>query len=118
MRQGERPVETKAMLPAFPSHRVIIPVYIPNIEGYYKEALEILTLCLESLHCTAGVRTCVTVVSNNASKEVLAQLQRYYDAGSVDQIVMNRCNRGKVDAVLSVARGAFEDFITISDCDV
>src|SRR5262249_29640189 len=118
MRQGDKPSEVLKTLPAFPSHRVIIPIYVPNLEGYYKDALEILTLCFECLHYTSAGRVSVTVVSNNACKEVLAHLERYYDAGQVDQIVMNRANRGKVDAMLSAARAAFEEFITISDCDV
>ena len=34
-------------------HRVILPVYIPRLTGYFKDAIEILSLCLTSLRVTA-----------------------------------------------------------------
>ena len=50
MRLGNTPTKEKPELTDYLRHRVIIPVYIPTLEGYYKDALAILKLCLESLH--------------------------------------------------------------------
>lgn len=118
MREGAKPAEVHSLLPAFLRHRIIIPIYIPRLDGYYKNALEILRLCLDSLRSTIAGKASVTLVSNNAAREVIDELERYSNAGWIDQIVLNRVNRGKVDAVNSAAKGAFEEFITISDCDV
>jgi len=100
----------------FHSHRVIVPVYIPVRSGYFEHALEVLKLCLESLRLTCEGRASVTLVANGCMPEVVRELES--QSGWVDQIVWNRHNRGKVDAVVSAARGAFEDLVTVSDCDV
>ena len=50
--------------------------------------------------------------------EVLAFLRGYYDQGWIDQLLINRENRGRIDAVVSAAKGAFEPIITLSDSDV
>ena len=99
-------------------HRVILPVYVPRLTGYFKDAPEILSLCLESLRLTAGDAVAVTVVANECVHEVMAMLQRQYDRGWIDQLIINRSNQGRIDAVVSAARGAHESLLTLSDSDV
>jgi hypothetical protein len=118
VRQGVNPGLEDNGLGGLRRHRVIVPVYIPKLSGYFEHALEVLTLCLESLRLTSEGKASVTLVANGCAPEVVAGLQRQHDCGWVDQLLLNRDNRGKVDAVASVARGAFEELITISDCDV
>jgi hypothetical protein len=118
MRRGSTPTKQNHQLTGYLRHRVIIPVYIPTLDGYYKDSLAILKLCLESLHATTSGRVSVTAISNNSATEVVTELERYYEMGWIDQLLLNRTNRGKVDAVTSAARGAYEELITISDCDV
>lgn len=118
MRKGMNPAKENPRLEGGPRHRIIIPVYIPALDGYFSDSLEILKLCLESLHITTSGKVSITVVSNNSVEEVVEELKRHYRDGWIDQLLLNRSNRGKIDAVVSVARGAFEELITISDCDV
>jgi hypothetical protein len=118
MREGMCPAREAAPLRDYPRHRVIIPVYIPNLEGYFARSLDVLKLHLESLRLTAGGKAGITIVSNDCAPEVLHELERQYREGWIDQLLLNRTNRGKVDAVVSVARGCFEPLITISDCDI
>jgi hypothetical protein len=99
-------------------HRVILPVYVPRLTGYFKDAIEILALSLESLRLTVAGSANVTLIANQCCDEVLAILTRHYDEGWVDQLVVNRANRGRIDAVVSVARGAHEPLLTLSDSDV
>ncbi|MGH9945458.1 MAG: glycosyltransferase family A protein, partial [Pyrinomonadaceae bacterium] len=99
-------------------HRVVLPVYIPKLEGYYEHALEILKLCLESLRLTVAGRANVTIVCNGSIEVVVEELRRQYAAGWIDQLVLNQTNRGRVDGVVPTARGAYEELITITDCDV
>jgi hypothetical protein len=93
-------------------------VYIPTLEGYFAHGLEILQLCLNSLYCSCQGAASITVVANGAAPQVIQALQSDYDAGKLDQLILNQQNRGKVDAVVSIARGCHEELITITDCDV
>ncbi len=118
MRLGMNPAKANPQLTGYARHRVIIPVYIPSQEGYFSQSLEVLRLCLQSLRQTIGDKAAVTLVSNGSMPAVLAELERQYAAGWIDQLVINQTNRGKVDAVVTVARGAFEELLTVADCDV
>ncbi|MCP9496606.1 MAG: glycosyltransferase family 2 protein [Pyrinomonadaceae bacterium MAG19_C2-C3] len=118
MRDGMNPASYSPQLKPYLRHRVILPVYIPTLDGYFKQAIEILRVCLESLHLTTEGRANITIVSNGSTREANAELEGFYHKGWVDQLLLNRRNRGRVDAVMSAARGSFEELITISDCDV
>lgn len=118
MRTGMNEVVKQDHLSGYLRHRIIIPVYIPHFSGYFEHSLEILKLCLESLRVTTAGQASITIVSNGSAPEVVAFLQRYYEEGWIDQLLLNNVNRGRVDAVVPVARGAYEEFITITDCDV
>jgi hypothetical protein len=117
MRDGLNPLKN-GQLELFKRHRVIVPVYIPNQEGYFANAIEILKLCIESLSRTAADRASITVISNGSMLEVVELLQCYLERGYIDQLVLNGRNWGKIDAALSVAHGRFEEMITIADADV
>lgn len=114
MRRGSNPAKSASQLAAFRRHHVIIPVYIPELSGYFAQLPEILGLCLDSLEATAGDSVDVTVVANGCCPEVVEQLQ----ARSLSQLVMNARNLGKVDALASVARGSYAEIITMADADV
>jgi hypothetical protein len=118
MRLGTNPNKDNRGLPAFPMHRIIIPIHIPHHRGYFEHSLEILKLCLESLRLSISGRAAVTLISNGSSPEVVTELRHQYEMGWIDQLLLNQPNRGKVDAIVSVARGAFAELITIADADV
>lgn len=118
MRIGRNPAKDNNQLKNDIDHRIIIPVYIPTLTGYFEDSLEILKICLNSLRCTASGKANITIVSNGSSPDVMEELDKQYQEGWIDQLVFNHRNRGKVDAVISIARGSFERLLTISDCDV
>jgi hypothetical protein len=118
LRIGVNPDKDKTLLNTYGRHRVIIPVYIPNFEGYFENALEILKLCLESLRITTSGKASITIISNGSCPSVIEELKRQYETGWIDQLLINHVTRGKVNATVSVARGSFEELITISDADV
>jgi hypothetical protein len=118
MRVGSNPAALRSDVSDLLSHRVIVPVYIPKLEGYFRHSLEILRLCLESLRRTARDRASVTVISNGCGPEVIAELNLHHQAGWIDQLLLHHSNQGKVDAVVAAARGAFEELVTIADSDV
>jgi hypothetical protein len=118
MRVGTNPANFETDLPGYGLHRVIVPVYIPNQVGYFEYALDVLRLCLDSLRLTTHGKAAVTIVTNGCAPEVLEEIDSRQRLGHFDQVVHNRVNRGKIDAVVPVARGAFEPLLTITDYDV
>lgn len=117
MRIGSNPEKDKEILQEG-YHRIIIPVYIPNLDAYFEKGLEFTKLCLESVIKTKHSKSLLSVVNNGSCKEVTLYLQELYNAGKIDQLIHHRTNIGKIDAVLPVARTASEELITISDGDV
>jgi hypothetical protein len=118
MRIGTNPMKEKPALEAHGLHRLIIPVYIPHQEGYFKESLPILKLCLDSVRLTKAPETAVTVIANGCCEAVTHVLIEEGRRGWIDHVVLHAKNRGKVDAIIGAARGCFEEVVTFADCDV
>lgn len=118
MRVGSNPNNHKVLHFNATSHRVIIPVYIPNAEGYFKDSFNVLKVCLTSLLATLNKDTVVSIVSNGSSDEVNDYIKGLLFEGKIDRAVFNQENIGKMNAVLSETRASFEEFITFSDADV
>jgi hypothetical protein len=117
VRTGSNPAKDQPELPPYGRHRIIVPIYVPALTGYFEHALETLELCLDSLRHTASGRATITLIANQCAPEVLRRLEEHRAEGWVDQLVINRTNRGKVDSVVSAVRGSFEELITLSDSD-
>ena len=50
MRKGVNPTKGGKLVNLEPcDHRILIPLHIPNEEGYFKDAYKIFLLCLNSL---------------------------------------------------------------------
>jgi glycosyl transferase family 2 len=99
-------------------HRIIIPVFVPKLEGYYEKGLEFTQLCLGSVIKTKHPRSRLTVVNNGSCPEVTQYLQDLFSVGDIDQLVHHAKNVGKIDAVIPIAKTVLEKLITISDGDV
>lgn len=117
MRVGFNPKKDKQQLPSDFFHQVIIPVYIPNEEGYFKDGFRILQLCLESLFKTAHPKTYITVVNNGSCKKVVDYLQDLFTQNKIHEIV-HTSNIGYVNAMLKGIVGHKFSLITTADADV
>ena len=118
MRKGVNPEKyKKEELPQF-LHRVIVPVYIPNLEeAYYKNQLPVFNAFLENLFLTIDLKvTAVTLIDNNCCLPIKELIKSYLD--NIDKYIVYSENKGKVLPVLEEARGVQEKFITITDADV
>ena len=120
MREGVNKSKTAPKLDTSNYHRVIVPVYIPNLEeDYYRDGLQILEYALVSLFRTTHSKTRVTIINNGSCAEVvefLYALKSKYE--SFDQIYDCKSNLGKVNAINAVLKGNLEQLITITDADV
>lgn len=118
MRVGSNPEKSNPKLEIKNHHRVIMPVYIPNLEGYFKDALKILETSLHSLFLTLPKYTVVTIIDNNSCAEVKHVLETYRTSGKIDKLIINASNQGKIDAIIGAARACYEPLITFTDADV
>ena len=118
MRIGSNPNIHKTIDINGTSHRVIIPVYIPNAEGYFEDAFAVLKVCINSLLATINSDTAVSIISNGSSVEVNAYIYDLWIEGKVDRAILNKENVGKMNAIVTETRASFEEFITYSDADV
>ena len=117
MRIGFNPHKDKVQEPSDYFHQVIIPVYIPNQEGYFKDGFEILELCLSSLFNTIHDKTYITIVNNGSCIEVVNYLNDFFHRNIIQEVI-HTTNVGKLNAVLKGISGNNFPLITVSDADV
>lgn len=117
MRVGFNPHKDKTQTVSDYFHQVIIPVYIPNEEGYFKDSFAILKFCMDSLFKTIHDKTYVTVVNNGSCDLIVDYLNKLHKANKIQEVI-HTTNVGKLNAVLKGISGNCFPIITISDSDV
>ena len=117
MRIGFNPNKDELLTKSKYFHQVIIPVHIPNFEGYFKDSFKILKYCLESLFKTSHSKTYFAIVNNGSCIEVVNYLDDLYRQGKIQELVHTSAI-GKLNAVLKGLAGHNFDLVTISDADV
>ncbi|MCL9805106.1 glycosyltransferase family 2 protein [Flavobacterium amniphilum] len=117
MRIGFNPNKDKELPSSEYFHQVIIPVYIPNQEGYFKDSLQVLKYCLESLFKTSHSKTYFTVVNNGSCTVVSEYLDGLYRQGRLQELI-HTTGIGKLNAILKGLTGHQFELITITDADV
>lgn len=98
-------------------HQVIVPVYIPVLDGYYKDCFKILKLCLGSLFKTSHSQTYITIVNNGSCLEVVNYLQDLLLNNKIHELT-HSTNIGYVNAMLKGIIGHNFPIVTTSDADV
>jgi len=99
-------------------HRIIIPVYIPNLKGYFNESLEVLKLCLDSLNSTIHLKTKLSIASNGCCKEVNEFLKKEFLSNNIDELYLIKKGIGKINSIYKVLNSVKEPIVTITDADV
>jgi hypothetical protein len=98
-------------------HQVIIPVYILDGEGYFKDSFRIFQLCLQSLLATTHTNTYITIVNNGSGNKVVDYLNGLAAENKIQEVI-HTTNIGKINAVLKGIVGVRADIVTISDHDI
>ncbi|HEX8575225.1 MAG TPA: glycosyltransferase [Flavobacterium sp.] len=117
MRQGFNPKKDKVLQKGDFFHQIVIPVYIPNHQDYFKDSFQILKLCLESLFRTIHSKTYVSIVNNGSCEDVKLYLNALYDCGKIHELVTTS-NIGYINAMLKGIAGQNFQFFTTADADV
>ena len=118
MRKGENLSKENLISISDSNHRVIIPLYIPNEDTYYKDAYKIFEYCLFSVIKTSSTILKISVISNNSSNEVNERLFQLQKQGYIDELIIEKEAVGKINSILKALRTAQERLITITDADV
>jgi hypothetical protein len=117
MRVGENPNKLSVEKVECFAHQVIIPVYIPNEEGYFKDSFAIFQLCMQSLLATTHSSTYITIVNNGSDKKVVDYVNNLAVENKIQEVI-HTTNIGKINAVLKGVVGVHADIVTISDHDI
>jgi hypothetical protein len=118
MRKGKNPSKDIILQQNRSNHRFIVPLYIPNEEGYYDDAFRIFTYCLFSANKTSISQLKVSVISNGSCDAVNTKLLQLQQEGQIDELIIEKDSIGKINSILKVLRTAEERLITITDADV
>ncbi len=117
MRIGFNPNKDKLQERSKYFHQVIIPVYIPNEEGYFKDSFQIFKYCLKSLLKTSHKKTFFTIVNNGSCKVVVTYLNELFKNNTIHELI-HTTNIGKLNAILKGLIGQKFQLVTITDADV
>jgi hypothetical protein len=117
MRVGFNPHKDQPQQESDCFHQVVVPVYIPNEEGYFKDSFEIFKLCLDSLFKTIHKKTYITIVNNGSCDVVIDYLNKLFLDGEIQEII-NTSNIGKLNAIVKGIVGHDFSLVTVTDADV
>lgn len=119
-RVGKHPLKTKSFVPEVTYKDITVStiVYIPSLEGYWREALEILKLFFNSLYQNTTIPFDLMVFDNGSCSEVRNYLTELHDRGKIQYLIFSEQNLrklGALDFLLSAAPG---EYIAYADSDV
>lgn len=117
MRVGHNPHKNKQQEDSEYIHQVIIPVYIPNEEEYFKDSFRVFQLCLDSLFATTHDKTFISIINNGSTSKVLTYLNELLKDQKIHEVIQTT-NVGKLNAILKGLVGNNIELVTISDADV
>jgi hypothetical protein len=117
MRVGNNPHKDKETSHANYLHQIVIPVYIPNFEAYFKDSFKILQLCVNSILATVHDKTFITIINNGSCTEIRNYLDDLFQKNAIHEVIHTE-NIGKLNAILKGISGNNIPYVTIADSDV
>lgn len=118
MRVGQNPIKAvESIAPPAPVTVVVIS-YIPFLGGYYEHGLELLKLCLSSLHANTSGDFDLMVFDNASCAEVREYLLAEREAGRIQYLTLSERNVGKPAAWNFCFAAAPGEIIAYADSDV
>ena len=118
MRKGLNKSRNKKVKEETCYHRVIIPLYIPHQEDYYKESFKVFLYTLNSLRNHSYTKIKISVVSNGSHDAINDELHKLLKSQKIDDLFITKEKIGKINSVLKILRSSNESFVTITDADV
>lgn len=117
MRIGFNPNKDQKLPKSEYFHQIIVPVHIPNQDGYFRDSFNIFKISLKSLLKTINKGTFITIVENGSCKEVSEYLFQLKARGIIHELIQT-APIGKLNSILKGLSGHEFSLITIADADV
>lgn len=118
MRVGQNPVKTlESIAPPAPV-TVVVVSYIPYLSGYYQHSLDVLKLCLSSLHANTVGEFDLMVFDNGSCAEVREFLLAEQTEKRIQYLMLSERNLGKPAAWNSALLAAPGEYVAYADSDV
>jgi glycosyltransferase involved in cell wall biosynthesis len=92
--------------------------YIPHLDGYFQERLDILRLTLASVLANTSLPFDLMICDNGSCKEVVEYLEEMQDSGKIDYLLLSKRNIGKIGALNILLRAAPGEIVAYSDDDI
>lgn len=118
MRKGQNPAKFVNQVVKPERITVALLNYIPFLSGFYKEALDVLKLSLNSMRSEAGLPFDLLVFDNGSCEEVRDYLVGEKEEGRVQYLILSEKNLGKGGAWNMMLAGAPGEIISYTDSDV
>ncbi len=118
MRKGFSPLKASRPIEDAAEISVAVMNSIPDTEGYFAQALDVLRLSLASIRHHADQEFDLFVVDNGSCRTVVEFLQAELIAGRIDHLILNRRNIGAGNGLLQLLRSASGSYVFYSDGDI
>lgn len=119
MRVGVNPAKAMRRAPKPARITVVVVTYIPHLQGYYRESLEVLRICLDSLWRHTTEHPFEVLIFDNASGPEARQfLLKAHQEGRVQYLLLSEKNLGVVGAWNIAFQAAPGEIIAYADGDV
>lgn len=118
MRVGKNPAKVMQEVTQPAKVTVATVVYIPALSGYFRESLDVLRLCLESIVKNTKMDYDLIVFDNASCPEVRDYLLEMQEAGKIQNLVLSEKNMGKSGAWNYMFGAAQGEYIAFTDSDV
>jgi len=118
MRVGQNPAKFVDEVPQPAQVTAAVISYIPFMEGYYAQSLEVLKACLTSLREHADMALDLMVFDNASCAEVQEYLLGEQAAGRIQYLILSEQNLGKGGAWNAIFGAAPGKYIAYADSDV
>lgn len=118
MRKGQNPAKFVNQVAKPQRVTVTLLNYIPFLNGFYAEALDVLKASLESMRGDPGLGFDLMVFDNGSCPEVRDYLVSEKDAGRIQYLLLSEKNMGKGGAWNVLLAGAPGEIISYTDSDV
>lgn len=118
MRIGQNPAKSLGYVAQPEKFTIAVVSYIPFMEGYYAQSLDLLKVCLSSIWENTDLPFDLLVFDNASCPEVRAYLLDARDTGKIQYLVLSDVNIGKAGAWNFIFGAAPGEFIAYADSDV
>ena len=118
MRKGFSPLKRSHPIEDAAEVSVAVLNSIPETEGYFAQALDVLKLTLASIRHHADREFDLLVADNGSCRTVVEFLQAELIAGRIDHLILNRRNIGAGNGLLQLLRSASGRYVFYSDGDI